>query len=500
MKRVFTASMHHESNSFNPIIAGESEFSVIRGAEIFNRFKENDAATGIIKTLLAAGYEVVPSVFTSAVPNGEVDIDFYNKIKKEIIEAAVAENKRQPLDAAALALHGSMYIHGLGDAEGFLLEELRAALPEIPIFCSLDTHTTMTQRMHDNADGFAAFKCAPHTDRYETGVKAAEMTIAALERGVKAKSAWVRVPFLVAGEKSSSTVEPMRSLAEKTRAAEREPGILAASYLMGFPWCDNENSSAAVYVTAENQALADECAIRLAEELWARRDDFCFQTETYSEAEALDAAFEGVRTGGPFPIYLSDSGDNPTAGSTSDCTGFLRRIMEDSRTDELETPVVFGGIYDPEATLLCRDNVGQELTLTFGAKFDRSSSVPITAKGTVLAYIKGWNKFHGVGDIALFRSCGVDIVLSENHIGYGLPAVFGDLGRNPADMQIVVCKLGYLTAQQAAYAKRSIMALSKGSTNEDLTSLDYRHIPRPIFPLDTDFSFEPAENLIRKTK
>lgn len=72
-------------------------------------------------------------------------------------------------------------------------------------------------------------------------------------------------------------------------------------------------------------------------------------------------------------------------------------------------------------------------------------------------------------------------MLSENHIGYGLPAVFGDLGRNPADMQIVVCKLGYLTAQQAAYAKRSIMALSKGSTNEDLTSLDYRHIPRPIF-------------------
>lgn len=161
--------------------------------------------------------------------------------------------------------------------------------------------------------------------------------------------------------------------------------------------------------------------------------------------------------------------------------------MEDPRTDELETPVVFGGIYDPEATLLCRDKVGQELTLTFGAKFDRSSSVPITAKGTVLAYIKGWNKFHGVGDIALFRSCGVDIVLSENHIGYGLPAVFGDLGRNPADMQIVVCKLGYLTAQQAAYAKRSIMALSKGSTNEDLTSLDYRHIPRPILPAGYGF-------------
>lgn len=93
MKRVFTASMHHESNSFNPIIAGESEFSVIRGAEIFNRFKENDAATGIIKTLLAAGYEVVPSVFTSAVPNGEVDIDFYNKIKKRLSKPLLRKTK-----------------------------------------------------------------------------------------------------------------------------------------------------------------------------------------------------------------------------------------------------------------------------------------------------------------------------------------------------------------------------------------------------------------------
>ena len=94
MKRVFTASMHHESNSFNPIIAGESEFTVIRGAEIFNRFKENDAATGIIKDpSLTAGYEVVPSVFTSAVPNGEVDIDFYNKIKKRLSKQLLRKTK-----------------------------------------------------------------------------------------------------------------------------------------------------------------------------------------------------------------------------------------------------------------------------------------------------------------------------------------------------------------------------------------------------------------------
>ena len=142
MKRVFTASMHHESNSFNPIIAGESEFTVIRGAEIFSRFKENDAATGIIKTLLAAGYEVVPSVFTSAVPNGEVDIDFYNKIKKEIIETAVAENKRQPLDAAALALHGSCIFTVWAMRRAFFWRSFASRCPKF----RFSVRSTRTQR------------------------------------------------------------------------------------------------------------------------------------------------------------------------------------------------------------------------------------------------------------------------------------------------------------------------------------------------------------------
>lgn len=498
MKRVFVASMHHESNSFNPIIAGEADFSIVRGADIFDRLKPNDAASGIIKTLLDAGCEVVPGVFTSAVPNGEVDQGFYNKIKSEIVDAAVSANAETPLDAVTLALHGSMYINGLGDAEGHLLEELRQCLPGIPFFASLDTHTTMTKRMHNNCDGFVCFKCAPHTDRYETGVHAAEMTLAVLERGVRAHSAWIRLPFLVAGEKSSSTVEPMKGLAEETRRTEQKPGVMAASYMMGFPWCDNADSSAAVYVVAESEELATAEAVRLANLLWSRREEFTFQTETYSEREALDAAFDGVKNGGPFPIYLSDSGDNPTAGSTSDCTGFLKLLMEDQRTDQLKNPVVFGGIFDKEATLACRGKVGKTLTLTFGAKFDKVSSEPITASGEVIAYIEGWSKFHGTGDVALFRSCGVDIVLSENHIGYGLPEIFIDLGRNPKDAQIVVCKLGYLTAQQDAYAQRSIMALSKGSTNEDLTTLDYKQLVRPIYPLDTDFEFDPNDYLIKK--
>ena len=494
MKRVLVGAMNHESNSFNPIIAGENDFLVLRGAEVLARRKENDTLTGILDTLEQAGYEPVPTVFASAVPNGLVDVTFCQKLREEILRMAKAA---APIDAICFALHGSMTDANYEEAEGPLLEGLRQLFPDIPIFVALDMHATMTEKMHHNADGFVGYKCAPHTDQTETGVHAAKMTIAALEQGIKASSAWVKVPILIAGEQSSTTVQPMIGLIHALREVEHKPGVLAASYLMGFPWCDNPHSAVGVYVTAENAALAQQETLALADKIWNTRNEFCFQTETYDQQQVLDKAFEAVEKGDPTPIYLSDSGDNPTAGSSSDCVGFLRYLLDDPRTAQLPSPALFGGIYDPEATMHCKDKVGQEVTVTFGAKFDQVTTAPITATGKVMAYVENWDKFPGnKSDIALLRVKNVDIVLAEKHIGYTSPAVFADLGRDPHDAQIVVCKLGYLTAAQAAVAKRSIMALSKGSTNEDLASIPYAKTPRPIFPLDTDFPYDPKKHLM----
>lgn len=496
MKRILVAGMHHESNSFNPIVAREQDFAVIYGEEIFNNLRPNDSLSGIIKTLQDAGYEIIPTVSARAVPNGEVDLKFYKKIKDEIVERAKKAREEGTIDAITLSLHGSMRIKNYGEAEGDLLEELRNEFPDIPILSSLDMHTTMTDRMHKNCDGFVGYKCAPHTDCFETGEHAAKMTIAILENGAEIKSAWVKVPILIAGEQSSTIVQPMIDLIKALRACEEEEGILAASYLMGFPWSDNADSSVGVYVVADGkQELADKAAIKLAELIWSKKNEFCFQTETYNEKEALDVAFQGVKEG-QLPIYLSDSGDNPTAGSSSDCTGFLKLIMEDKRTDNLKNPVVFGGIYDPIATKLCEGKVGEKVTLTFGAKFDTKTTSPITSTGVVKAYIKAWDGFGLVkSDLALFESCGVDIVLAEQHVGYTTSKMYLDLGINPEERELIVCKLGYLTQSHSEIAKRSIMALSKGSTNEDLKSLEYRLISRPIFPLDDNFYYDAKENL-----
>nr|WP_300005616.1 M81 family metallopeptidase [Tissierella sp.] len=501
MKRILVAAMHHESNTFNPIIAGENDFKVIYGDDIFDNLRDNDSVTGIIKTLANKGYKVIPTVFARAVPNGEVDFKFYKKIKDEIISRAKESLIEGGIDAITLSLHGSMRAEGFGEVEGDILEELRKVFPNTPIISSLDMHTTMSVKMHKHADGFVGYKCAPHTDCFETGEHAANMTIDVLENGKKPVSAWVRVPILIAGEKSSTNTEPMIELIKTLRKSEEKEGIMGASYLMGFPWADNEDSSIGVYVVADgNQKLAEDEALKLAEFIWSKRDEFTFQTETYGEKESLDKAFQGVKEG-TMPIYISDSGDNPTAGSSSDVTNFLKLIMDDKRTDDLKHPVIYGGIYDPIATKECEGRVGEEITLTFGGKFDPKTSKPITSKGLVKSYVKDWTSAGGIkGDIALFSSQGVDIVLAQQHIGYTSPDLFIALGVDPKEVEIVVCKLGYLTHDHEQVSKRSIMALSKGSTNEDLESIDYKKIKRPIFPLDRDFEYKAVDNLMVKTK
>ena len=486
-KRVLVAGMAHESDSFNPIVAGADDFPVFRGEDMLRRRVENDATTGILDTLEAKGYELIPAFFTHAVPNGLVDREFYLSLKAELLETARWALEDGPIHAVTLELHGSMTVKDFGEAEGPLLEELRELLPGVPVLCALDMHATMTAKMHRNCDGFVAFKEAPHTDQYETGVQAARMTIAVLEEGVRPCSAWVKVPLLVAGEQSATDVEPMVSLMKAFRESEKKPGVLAASCLMGYPWCDNPDCGAGVYVTAADQETADSEALRLASLLWEAREKFAFQTEAYPEREAVDVALTAALAGGEGPVYLSDSGDNPTGGSSSDCTGLLRCLLEEERTLTLPSPALYGGIYDPEAALACRGKVGEALTLTFGAKFDRRTTKPITATGRVMAFREDQKG----SAVALFRVRNVDIVLAEKHIGYTDPALFSALGREAGEAPLVCVKLGYLTPGHAALARRAILALTAGSTNEALETLPYERLPRPIFPLDRTFGFTP---------
>ena len=263
---------------------------------------------------------------------------------------------------------------------------------------------------------------------------------------------------------------------------------------MGFPWTDNHDCSVTVHVVADTEQQAKYHATRLAQCIWDKLEDFAFQNETLKEAEALDKAFAAVKNG-LTPVYLSDSGDNPTAGASSDNTTLLGYLMGDKRTQTLKNNIIYGGIFDPEAVEICKGNEGKNVDLVFGAKFDKTASEPIRATGFVKKYIENWTGFMSQCALALVTIKGVDVVLASAHIGFTTPEMYEALGRNVQNAEIVVCKLGYLTEQHEAVAKSKYMVLTKGNTNEDLSTITYKHVQRPIYPLDAKFDYNPEKYL-----
>ncbi|NLA97769.1 MAG: M81 family metallopeptidase, partial [Spirochaetales bacterium] len=375
-KRVFVGGLHHESDTFNPIITGRDEIWVTRGADLFT--KRESSYSGIINTLVAAGYEVIPSLVARAVPNGVWDHDYYQELKAELLQKL---KEAGSIDAICLSLHGSMRVQNLGEAEQDLLQAIREVHPATPLFTSLDMHATFTRRMRHAADGFVGYKCAPHTDTYETGIHAALMVIRTLEMGKKPTMAAVRIPMLIAGEQSETSVEPRKSLIKELRSREQQQGVLACSYLLGFPWADGkENAVHAVVVTQDDQDKADLLAKELAQIFWSRRKEFGFYNETRMPADALKATRESIESG-VYPVVISDSGDNPTAGSSGDVTNFLSLILSDPVLSKLDPPLLYQGFYDPQVVREAFEKgVGASFECTLGAKFDTLKSKPVKAK------------------------------------------------------------------------------------------------------------------------
>jgi len=498
--RILIGGMNHESNTLNPIITGEDDFVVYRGKEIIDSLPPFSSAAGILKTLqeastAGAGIEIIPTIVARAVPNGVVSSAFYKKIKAEFLERATEALKEGPIDGICLALHGSMKVEDLGCAEEDLTQALRKILPEVPMIAALDMHATITPGLLEAVDGFVGYKTAPHVDSFETGSHATRMLLKALKEGVKIRTVSQKIPVMIAGEKTETKVEPMLSLIGSCRKAEEVSGIEAVSLLLGFPWADNAHNAVTVLVSylenvSAEREIARETARGIAAAFWERRNDFKFRSEFYNTGEALAAAYGYVEKG-ERPVFLSDSGDNPTAGATGDATDLLEEIIKTlDRADKLPTPLLYSGFFDTHASDACvKAGTGAEIEITIGGNWDKLNGKKVPLRVKVLNIVRNYSTYKS--DLVLVSHRNVYIVITSKHIGFGDPDLLPALGINPADHCLVAVKLGYLEPCFESIAARAILATTRGCSNEVLESIPYRKVIRPIFPLDKDFSWQP---------
>jgi microcystin degradation protein MlrC len=427
------------------------------------------------------------------VPNGVVSAAFYAARKAELLDAARAARERGPIDGICLALHGSMKVEGGLCVEGDLCLSLRELFPLVPFTAALDMHATVTPALLRAVDAFAGYKTAPHTDSYETGVLAAEMLLAALATGKKLYTASQSVPVMIAGEKSETDGEPMASLIQSCKDIEGKNGALAASILLGFPWADCEYNGVTALVSAfaEDAAAADHAARALAAEFWRRRREFRFRTEAYDTRGALAAAYHAVLSNGEKPVFVSDSGDNPTAGATGDATELLEAIVATmAEADRLPTPLLYSGFYDAPAAAACvRSGEGATVDITLGGNWDTVNGKKLPLAVTVKRVVRGYGPYRA--DVVLVSHRNLLITVTSKHIGFGDGDLLPSLGLNAADYCLVVVKLGYLEPCFRAIAARAILATTRGCSNDVLERRPYKRVTRPIYPLDPDMEWQP---------
>jgi len=459
------------------------------GSDILDRPIRHGAFGGIVTTLQAHNVELVPTVAAHAPPGGVVEREVLETFKQALLEGA------HDVDGVCLFLHGAMRAQGVDYCENEILKALRHQLgPDVPITVALDMHANIVAEMVDNVDAMVAYHTAPHTDTFETGVQAAKMLLQILKGGIRPRMGFAKIPFLLPGEMAQTSLDPMASMMGMVTEVEAHPDVLSASLTKGHCWADVPDIGvAAIVVTSGNAELAQAEANRLASVFWERRAEFGVSAEAWPVEKAIDAALAAPES----TVFLSDSGDNPGAGGTTDVPVVLEKLLAKKVSN-----AVVAAIWDTEAVKACMAaGVGQHVTLTIGGKLDKKHGQPLEVTGRVRLLSDGQYYWGGIreperrverGPIAVLAVEGVDVVLSSNRISIHEPAQLRSLSIEPLAYRIVVPKRGYLTAPLQAISPRSILALSPGATNCDVTQLEFRRVNRPMYPLDPDATWTPG--------
>ncbi|NPV09762.1 MAG: M81 family metallopeptidase [Anaerolineae bacterium] len=478
--RILVASIGHESNTFTPLPTTWEDFRVTYGEDILRR--PRGSLAGIVDTLKANGLEPVPTISAHVLPGGVVKRDAFEKLRDGLLRGA--EN----VNGACIFLHGAMRAGGEDYGDTALLSALRARLgPRAPITVALDLHGNITAEMVADADALVTYRTAPHVDTYETGVRAAELLLQAL-RGVKLTMGFAKVPILMPGEMAQTSVEPMASLMRMLEETDAIPGVLSSSFTKVHCWADvPDQGVCAVVVTDGDANLARAEADRLAQAFWERRAEFGTTVETYEVDEAIEVALAAEES----TVFLSDSGDNPGAGGTTDIPFVLERMLEKGVED-----AAIAAIWDPEAVETCvAAGVGETVVLPIGGKIDTIHGWPVRVSGRVHLISDGRWYREGIrreeneeemGRLVVLSVGGIDVILSERRVSITDPEQMRAVGVEPLAYKMVVLKRGYLEPLFQAISPRSILMLSPGPTNCNVTRLDYERVRRPMYPLDLD--------------
>ena len=474
LPRIAIAGLAIESSTFSPALTSEEAFRARYGAEVFTAypFLSSDS-------LWRRRAQWFPTLVGKSLPGGAVTRQAYESLVKQTLDLL---EKNKPYDGLFLDIHGAMSVVGLDDPEGDFISRIRKVVgKQTLISTSMDLHGNVSWRLAQHTDLITCYRMAPHEDAMQTKKRAVANLLARLEsgQGKPAYKAWIPIPILLPGEKTSTRLEPAKTIYQAVAPAAAQPGIIDAAIWVGYAWADEPRNHAVVMVTGDDKNKVTRTAEQLAQSFWQARSGFSFVAPTASLGESLNKALASSKR----PFFISDSGDNPTAGGAGDVTWTLKEILARPEFKNAQGPsLIYASIPGPDLVKMAvAAGVGGKVDAYAGAKVDARYAPPVRLAGTVKAIEHG-DKNAETEVVVQVGS--VHVIVTRKRKPYHLERDFTRLGLNPRKADIVVVKIGYLEPELYAMRADWILALTPGGVDQNLERLPYRRIKRPMFPLD----------------
>ena len=478
--RIAIAGLAIESSTFSPAKTVESDFKARIDEDVFSfyPFLEKDST-------LRNKVNWIPTLRGHALPGGIVTKETYESLVNKTLEKL---EKNLPYDGLFFDIHGAMSVEGIDDPEGDFIKKVRQIVGyDTVISTSMDLHGNVSYDLAKETDLITCYRMAPHEDAIESKRRAVTNLIERLENG-KGKPLYksrIEVPILLPGEKTSTRVEPAKSLYAKVDPETKKEGVLDAAIWVGYPWADEPRNHAVIMVTGDSKEQVKKSSEYLAKSFWNVKDEFEFIAPVGNLSESVDLAIETKTK----PFIISDMGDNPTAGGAGDVTWTLDRLLKRKEFKKSDGPsLIYASIPGPKLVEKAKKlKVGDYIEGYVGADVDNRYSPPIFLKGYIRSIKKG--DVNAKTEIVV-QTGSIFTIVTEKRKPYHYIKDFTDLGLNPFVTDVIVVKIGYLVPELYNINKGWIMALTPGGVDQNIERLDYKRIKRPMFPLD-EFDSEP---------
>jgi len=492
-KRVLLAGLFHETHTFLDGVTTLDDFAIRRGDKLFAVADDGSPLSGALEVASSYAWDVRPVVDLRATPSATVDDAVYEFFWKQF-ESAWRTEEHRP-DGVFLVLHGAMACQTIRDVEGDLVERIRA-LPgaaDVPICGVLDLHGNISRRTIEPSQGFVAYRTNPHTDARQAAIDAARLLDRIMTSGRTPTSLFESAPVMWPPTGTGTDDEPMRSLQAMARDIEQTAAEIAAVNVMaGFSFADTPDTG----VSFSAVTFGDSDHAR--QHLRRLRDYAIEQCDAGNVIEpTLECLMPRVLeciSRGQTPVALVEPADNIGGGAPGDAPTILSALVK----HRVERAAVV--INDPATVRALADiAIGNSQRLEIGGKRSGLTDPPLALEVELVSRSDGRFELEDrqshlasmsgvrieMGPCAVVGHAGVTILLTSKKTP---PFDLGQLrsqGIEPQSLHVIGVKAA--VAHRRAYdriTKASFTVATPGPCASDLARFPFRHVRRPIFPLD----------------